>query len=564
LSAPQLEAITTDHALVCVVAGAGSGKTRVLTLRVARRAHEGSADPVRTLVCTFSRKAAEELRRRLWELDVDGVQTGTIHRTALSLLRQHRADHGRPLPVLVADRRPLLAEILDTRGTVSSTGPGTAGRGGRGPSAGQVDAEITWAKAHMLDPAAYEEVVRRTRRRTPASASRMANVYLRYEEAKGRRGELALDLDDLVWACAETLDRDHAFAAAVQWRFRHLFVDEMQDVNPAQFRMVQAMLGAEPDLFVVGDPNQSVYGWNGADPTLLRNLPELLPGIQVIRLEANHRCSPQIVAVADAALGRPADAMASTRPDGPVPAMFEHETDDEEAAAIARQILQARTVNRPWSSFAILARTNAQLEVVTDHLARCRVPYTVAGAELGPASDLRGEDASGVADRRRPGAAHGHGDRREAADAPDARGPTVTVSTFHRAKGLQWRAVFVLGLSEGLVPIASARTPSARDEERRLLYVALTRAEDELSCSWAHKRVPGDDATAPPRRPSTWWNAIRDARARLMAAQEPLEPSLVAANLAAIRDRIGERDRERSTDPGSHRQRPGVDDGPAR
>ena len=132
-------------------------------------------------------------------------------------------------------------------------------------------------------------------------AARVAELYGRYEEAKRRQG--VLDLDDLLWACADALEGDDRFAAAVRWRFRHVFVDEMQDVNPSQFRLLRALVGEDPDLFVVGDPHQSVYGWNGADPGLLDRLGDLFPSARVVRLGENHRCSPQVVAVASAALG---------------------------------------------------------------------------------------------------------------------------------------------------------------------------------------------------------------------------------------------------------------------
>ena len=157
----------------------------------------------------------------------------------------------------------------------------------------QLETEIGWAKARLVTPADYEAAARRAQRRPAMGAARVAELYTRYEADRRRRG--VLDLDDLLWRCADALEEDGRFAAAVRWRFRHLFVDEMQDVNPAQFRLLTCLLGDEPDLCVVGDPNQSVYGWNGADPTLLDRLPSLLPGTRVLRLDENHRCSPQVV-----------------------------------------------------------------------------------------------------------------------------------------------------------------------------------------------------------------------------------------------------------------------------
>ena len=284
LTLNQREAIESDEPLLCVVAGAGAGKTRVLTLRVARRVREGSIEPDRTLVTTFSRKAAEELRTRLYSLGVSGVKAGTFHRTALGLLREHRELRGRPAPQLLPDRRRLLAEV--------TTGDPRRTRA--------LDGEIGWAKARLVSPEHYEAEARRHRRRSGMSAEQVADAYTRYESERSRRR--LLDFDDLIVACADALAGDSEFADSIRWRTRHLFVDEMQDVNPAQFRLLTAMLADEPDLFVVGDPNQSVYGFNGADPTLLDRLPDILRGTKVIRLDENHRCTPQVVAVATAVL----------------------------------------------------------------------------------------------------------------------------------------------------------------------------------------------------------------------------------------------------------------------
>ena len=349
LTTAQREAIESEEPLLCVVAGAGAGKTRVLTLRVARRVRESTIEPDRTLVTTFSRKAAEELRTRLYSLGVSGVKAGTFHRTALGLLREHRELRGRPLPQLLPDRRRLLADV--------STGDPRRTRA--------LDGEIGWAKARLVSPDHYESEARRQRRRSGMRAEQVADAYARYEAERARRR--LLDFDDLIVACADALAGDREFADSVRWRTRHLFVDEMQDVNPAQFRLLTAMLADEPDLFVVGDPNQSVYGFNGADPTLLDRLPELLPGTKVVRLDENHRCTPQVVAVATAVL-RAGDAFGTddvvvaprtTRVDGPVPKVVSHATDHDEAAWVAQRAKLSRTPGRRWSSIAVLTRTNA-------------------------------------------------------------------------------------------------------------------------------------------------------------------------------------------------------------
>jgi DNA helicase-2/ATP-dependent DNA helicase PcrA len=337
-------------------------------------------------------------------------------------------------------------------------------------------------------------------------------------------------------ACADALAGDREFADSVRWRTRHLFVDEMQDVNPAQFRLLTAMLADEPDLFVVGDPNQSVYGFNGADPTLLDRLPEILRGTKVIRLDENHRCTPQIVAVATAVLrdggaegGAQVVLPRTTRVDGPGPSVVAHDTEEDEAAWAAKQAKMSRTPGRRWSSIAILTRTNAQLSKVQAAMDAARVPNLVAGADLGPASDLRG-DGGRSGNRDDEGSA--------APESPEDR-DRVVLTTFHRAKGLQWPTVLVLGLSTGLMPIASAQTPAAIDEERRLLYVALTRAEEDLWCSW-FERSGGEAAQGSVRGASPWLAPIERAITQLQKEAAPTAAAEVTVRVAELRRRLAD------------------------
>jgi DNA helicase-2/ATP-dependent DNA helicase PcrA len=543
LTPAQRDAVLAPDPLLCVLAAAGAGKTRVLTLRVARRVADDSAPARHVLVTTFSRKAADELRQRLRGLGVtEGVQAGTFHRTALALLRQHRADRGLAAPTVSADRRALLAKALTGDRGPGRVDPRTVAR---------LEAEISWAKARRVSPEGYPAAVAAAGRRTPGPAPLVAERYARYEAA--RRRLRLLDLDDLLLEAAAVLDDDPAFADAIRWRFRHLFVDEVQDMNPAQFALLLGLLGDEPDLFVVGDPHQSVYGWNGADPTLLARLPDLLPGTRVLRLDENHRSSPQVVGVAAAALGLEGEAVpASSRDEGPVPRVVAHDTASEEAAWVAAQVHRAREPGRRWSSVAVLARTNAQLEAVAAALAEARIPAVRAGGEAAPASDLR--PALMARDRPDPFAPvaeepEGPEDAEDEADpgptpAPEERparpfeptGDAVVLTTFHRAKGLQWPAVFVVGVDDATVPIASARSAPARAEERRLLYVALTRAEEELTVTWAGW---ADEAArergVAPRRPSPWLAAVRETCDALSQAATPPGPERAAAHLARIR-----------------------------
>ena len=555
LPAAQREAVLAEDPVVCLLAGAGAGKTRVLTLRVARRIADRSAHPNHVLVCTFSRKAADELRDRLWSLGVGAdVQAGTFHRTALRLIGQHRAERGQAPPVVAADRRSLLATVVDGAARARA-------RSGR--EVWRLDAEIAWAKARGVTPADFEAAARRAGRRPAGGVARVADVYERYEQLRRRRG--LLDLDDLLGHCAELLEADRGFARAVRWYHRHLHVDEMQDLNDAQFRLLRLLAGDDPDLFVVGDPNQSVYGWNGADPELLARIPLEFPGTRVLRLDANHRSSPQVVRVASAVLDDPDHAAVSTRRDGPLPRVVRLDTDADEAAWVARQVWRAHRPGRRWSSIAVLARTNAQLTLVAEAMAAEHVPSRTAGADLAPASDVApGSDAGDQDDKggtataglhvAKSGNIDGHpgtdghaGDGTSGGDAAGegaagegaedgTGGDAVVLSTFHRAKGLQWSTVFVIGLSDGLVPLVSARNEQARQEERRLLYVALTRAEDELVCSWAthpdrQRALAGEDA----RRPCPWLAGVERAVADMARTDVDTDPTQASEHLARIR-----------------------------
>ena len=544
LEPAQREAVLAAEPVVCVLAGAGTGKTRVLTLRVARRLVDESAQRGHVLVCTFSRKAAQELRDRLYGLGVGrDVEAGTFHRAALRLIAQHRRDRGQPAPAVVADRRPLLSDLLGSatpdpgRRRERDLGPSPRGSTsarrppGRRAEVARLDAEIGWAKARLVPPEGYEEACRRASRRPPRPAADVAELYARYEHARRLRG--ALDLDDLLWHACDLLGQDAELARAVRWWHRHLFVDEMQDLNEAQYRLLRLLAGDEPDLFVVGDPHQSIYGWNGADPEILRRVTEEYAGTRVVRLETNHRCAPPIVRVAAAALGLEAAAPSVPRGAAPLPTVAALRNDAEEARWVARRAWLAHRPGRSWSSIAVLARTNAQLALIAAALDAERVPHRGAGPELAPASDVREpDDVRGPDDVREPN------DVREPDDGTGAD-DAVTLSTFHRAKGLQWRTVFVVGLSDGFVPVSGARSGPARAEERRLLYVALTRAEEELTCTWA--ALPGDTTDAEhvtARRPSPWLAGIEQALGELRGLDVEPSPSQASAQLARVRAQL--------------------------
>ena len=489
LTASQRRAVESPSATVCVLAAAGAGKTRVLTRRIAFRVQTGSAKAGHVVAITFTKKAALELRERLARLGLDnppnvggGLFAGTFHSFAWRQLRRWWADRRTPEPAVLQTKARLVGELASGRAGLSDV------------AVADLAGCIEWAKARLLTPAAFATAARAANRELPADPEAIGALYARYEDEKRRRR--LVDFDDLLARYTEALGADSQFGAAQRWKWAHVFVDELQDVNPLQCRLLTALLGGHDDLFVVGDPNQAIYGWNGADPAFLTSFPSRFPDAEVVRLDDNHRSSPQIVAAATAVLGRQSSGhVRSTRPDGPLPALRCFASDRAEAAGIAAEALEARARGQSWRQMAVLARTNAQLAVVAEALSAASVPFSAPGSE--PAAELplgnEGDDETSPA-------------RVAEASERDPDG-TLTLCTFHRAKGLQWPAVWVAGLEAGLVPVTYATSPASLAEERRLLYVALTRAETSLQCSWARERRAGNGA-ALRRAPSPWLAAL--------------------------------------------------------
>lgn len=562
----QIEAVTTDGAPLAIIAGAGSGKTRVLTRRIAYRAATAKVDPRHVLALTFTRKAAGELRSRLSALGVrDHVAAGTFHSIAFAQLRRYWADKNIQAPNVLDRKVGLLARVI---------GP-AAMRGPTGPQPMEIAAEIEWAKARCITPERYEAEVRSLARRPPIVTGEMASIYARYEAEKRRRG--MVDFDDLLLACIKAIESDQSFAARQRWQFRHLFVDEVQDLNPAQARLLACWRGAHNDLCVVGDPNQAIYSWNGADPSFLRELPHREPNTTVVVLDDNFRSSPQILGVADAVLasgpGTKQASLRPNRPDGPIPSVRSYATDQDEARGVARAVRDARKPGQSWSSFAVLARTNAQLVVFEEALRASAIPYRVRGTgtflarpeikaalvelqsgsgplearltdlsnsvqqeadedELATESGPAEERAALVSELVRLGNEYRSLDPSgsaesfiawltttlQSSDASDGS-DVLELSTFHAAKGLEWEVVFLVGLEQGLVPIGHAKVDEAIDEERRLLYVAMTRAEHRLHCSWSAERTFGSRSVS--RRPSPWLAQVEAARSALAGGNRP-------------------------------------------
>ncbi len=354
---------------LAILAPAGSGKTRVLTRRIAHLATTGAIAARHTLAVTFTRKAAGELVTRLASLEAHEVTAGTFHALCLAQLRRRQADRGRELPALLERKGRILAAIVGGRGAAQVA------------AINEVAGEIEWAKARGVRPEQFEAAVHAADREVARPPAQLAVMYERYERDKRHRR--LIDFDDLLWWCAEALETDDDFAASLRFRHRFLFVDEFQDVSPSQLRVLRGWLGARPDLCVVGDEAQAIYGFAGAESSVLVNFARHFPGGRVVRLATNYRSTPQVVAAADAVLGDAAGVVRpvprAVRDDGPAPRVHAFETDAAEANGVAALVRAAHDRGVPWSQIVILYRTNAQSGAFESALGRLGVPYRLPG-----------------------------------------------------------------------------------------------------------------------------------------------------------------------------------------
>ncbi|MFM7828469.1 MAG: ATP-dependent DNA helicase UvrD2 [Actinomycetota bacterium] len=512
MDADQRAAVTCPETATVLHAGAGSGKTRVLTHRIAYRIAKATADPQRILAITFTREAASELRQRLGKLgvarDPQSVTVGTFHAISLSLLRQRLADTHRQMPTIVHNRSVLISQAAGSHPMASRPR--------------ELLVEVDWAHARLISPANYAQAAKRNGRYTVAPHNEIATIYKNYEQLKTQRN--TLDLDDLISRVVEAMRLDNAYAQAVRWRYRHIFVDEAQDMNPLQYELLETILGQRQDVFIVGDPMQAIYGWNGADKKLFDELPDKIRGTTVLRLPNNYRCTPEILSAAVSvakAVEPNIDVRAIKAPAEPVVAKGFADVESE-ALGIVDFLWQFANQGgaNPWRSAAVLVRTNIQSETIVDALVKHGIPVrtsrpskeltsAIADAaqsrnrdELATwAADVLAESESEVQQwvaeqvqaflkTDQPGGFDGRSFsawmRATAADQRSVEG--VEVLTFHSAKGREWECVVVAGCEDGLMPHASAISQEQIDEEIRLAYVALTRASQQLFVTWCETR----------------------------------------------------------------------------
>ncbi|RAX22074.1 MULTISPECIES: ATP-dependent helicase [unclassified Actinomyces] len=544
---------------LCVLAGAGTGKTRAITYRIAHGVAVGAYQPTQVLAVTFTARAAGEMRSRLTDLGVPGVQARTFHSAALRQLTYF-------WPTAIGGRRH---EIERYKGRLVGTAAHRLGLSADRALIRDLAAEVEWAKVTMTLPEDYAQAAAAQGRvgvgdLDPATVAQLLAVY---EEVKAERG--VIDFEDVLLLMVGILKDREDIAAQIRGQYKHFVVDEYQDVSPLQQRLLDLWLGRRRQLCVVGDVSQTIYSFTGATPEYLTGFASRYDGARTVRLTRDYRSTPQVVSLANRVLSRsrrgagalalPAGAvqLQAQRPSGPAVRFEAYDDDVTEAAGVVAQVQRIQAAGVPLSEIAVLYRTNSQSEVVEQALADAGIGYLVRGGErffereevkramvlLRAAArteraELTGDpgaDARMVLAREgwseQPPATRGAlrerwdslnaiveladqlGERRgtdldglvaELAARADAQNaPTVdgvTLSSLHAAKGLEWDAVLLIGACEGLLPISLAEGPAAVEEERRLLYVGVTRAREHLVISYARARNPGGRASRKPSR----------------------------------------------------------------
>lgn len=554
LDPEQREAVLAPRGPVCVLAGAGTGKTRTITRRIAHLIDTGQVNPGQVLAVTFTARAAGEMRTRLRSLGIGAagpsVSAQTFHAASLRQLRYFWPRvFGNSSWELLDNKFPLMARAARRAGLSTST-----------DTVRDLLSEIEWAKASVIGPEGYVAAATRLMRETPSAPEQIAKVYAAYEDGKvSPEGDRLLDFDDLLIYMTQMIDVDPGVAEEFRAQYRCFVVDEYQDVTPVQQGLLNAWLGQRDDLTVVGDANQTIYTFTGARADHLLDFPRRFPEATMVRLVRDYRSTPQVVSLANRAIGAARGRIAGTRleligqrPDGPEPTFEEYDDEPMEARLVAGQIKRLINSGVEPSEIAILYRVNAQSENHEQALTEAGVPYQVRGGEafftrtevrqamrqLAQVAErglrdgvevqtavhavlvelgLTEEEPSGAQARARWQSLQALVEltddmvaenpeltlaqlvrelqvRSEARHPPTVQG--VTLSSLHAAKGLEWDAVFLVGLTEGSLPISQAikGSPEQVEEERRLFYVGITRARVHLQISWATARNEGGRA----------------------------------------------------------------------
>jgi DNA helicase-2/ATP-dependent DNA helicase PcrA len=520
---------------VCVIAGAGTGKTRAITHRIAYASAIGAMDPTKILAITFTARAAGEMRTRLRSLGVPTVAARTIHAAALKqLLFFWPSVFGGRTPDLLTSKTGFLGEAINRAGL-----QGTININSR-DTLRDIANEIEWAKVSQIGPTDYLTELDNRAAKPRVNAEQVAQVYTAYESIK--RQELAMDFEDVLLLTTAMLEEEREVRERVQDQYRYFTVDEYQDISPLQQRLINAWLGNRQEICVVGDPAQTIYSFAGATSSFLTTFTSRFPDAEVIRLTSGYRSTPEITFAANsllrsATMGQELNAQ---NDHGDKPAVLAYSDESSEIAGIVSDMTTLLKAGVPPQEIAVLARTNSQLNSLERAMNAAKLPYQVRSTErffdrpdvkeflkgvrtasviptegINWLDELRtlaqpfltGQSIDGIAGLLHlareldedtnftPKTLRSY--LREVEDRVQQNNPptmpVITLATLHAAKGLEWERVFLMGANVGLLPLeTNGFTLDARmiEEERRLFYVGMTRAKRELRISYRGKPSP--------------------------------------------------------------------------
>jgi DNA helicase-2/ATP-dependent DNA helicase PcrA len=525
----QREVALATRGPVCVIAGAGTGKTRAITHRIAYAAAIGTMDPSKVLALTFTARAAGEMRTRLRSLGVPTVAARTVHSAALKqLIYFWPTVFGGRTPDLMNSKTPFLTEAVnraDLTGEIRITSRETMR---------DIATEIEWAKVSQVAPIDYLDQVNARVMKPRVKAEHIAAIYVAYESLK--KQELAIDFEDVLLLTSAMLEQERVVRERVQDQYRYFTVDEYQDISPIQQRLINAWLGSRKDICVVGDPAQTIYSFAGATPVFLNTFTQRFPEAEVIRLSTGYRSTPEITFAANALLRNSSmgQELTASNDHGLHPSVDGYKDESGEIAGILSQITTLLSEGTAPQEIAILARTNNQLKGVERAMNSKGLPYQVRSTErfferqdvrdflkqVRQASVLPNEGATWIDELRTIAQPYLTGESidgiaallhlgreldsddgftpktlrgflREVEDRVTQNNPptmpVVTLATLHAAKGLEWERVFLMGASEGILPLETGSTGTSDAvvaEERRLFYVGMTRAKVDLHISY--------------------------------------------------------------------------------
>ncbi|KRO45737.1 MAG: DNA/RNA helicase [Actinobacteria bacterium BACL4 MAG-120507-bin0] len=527
LDAEQLAVVTAIRGPVCVIAGAGTGKTRVITNRIAYAINSGVTDPTKVLALTFTARAAGEMRARLRALGVPNVSARTFHSAAIKqLLYFWPYAFGGQFPTLLTTKSGFVSQAIE-RAEVAVPAQAAVLR--------EIAGEIEWAKVLEISPENYHEKAIESNRlvKLPNNKSASENlgmisqVYEAYESLK--RQERTLDFEDVLLLTVGMLEEDRGVRERIRDQYRYFTVDEYQDVSPLQQRLLNLWLGNREEICVVGDAAQTIYSFAGATSNFLLNFKNRFPNAQVFRLSTGYRSTPEIINTANQIL-RVANLVSdhgielqSVNTHGEKPLVNGFSSAADEIAYVATEVKKQIDSGIDSSDIAILARTNAQLDQVKSALNNLRVASQIRSGErffervdvrdamrlIRGASVLPSEGGDWFADLVSVLQPFGDADYvtaflrlarsikdnggenmraflREIEDRAEQNNPPilpgVTLSTLHGAKGLEWDHLYLIGISEGVLPMGNDL-----NEERRLFYVGVTRAKQRIHITYAGK-----------------------------------------------------------------------------